>query len=142
MIGAWSRSFEAEATSVASVRRFVRDVCTLNEINATSADAFELVVNELATNSVLHGGSAFRVDLWVEEGVARVAVSDRSRSLPPMGPRAATPAGQSHGRGLEIVDGLAESWGVLPLGSEGKMVWASVSSREGPVPQGPAPGAR
>ncbi|MFB7411613.1 ATP-binding protein [Streptomyces sp. NPDC056202] len=90
-----------------------------------------LVAAELASNAVRHGhvpGRDFRLSLRVAVGLARVEVSDtRAERVPPRpgelsGPR---PKLGDGGRGLLLVDALAERWGWCPRpGAPGKTVWA------------------
>ncbi|MFF1700991.1 ATP-binding protein [Streptomyces sp. NPDC058252] len=86
-----------------------------------------LVVAELAANAVRHGrvrGRDFRVRLLWREGVVRVEVADgRTARLPVL----QEPSDGEGGRGLLLVAGLAERWGVDPRpGGAYKVVWAEV----------------
>ncbi|MFD4408843.1 ATP-binding protein [Streptomyces sp. NPDC058476] len=86
-----------------------------------------LVVAELAANAVRHGrvrGRDFRVRLLWREGVVRVEVADgRTDRLPVL----QEPSDGEGGRGLLLVAGLAERWGVDPRpGGAYKVVWAEV----------------
>ncbi|MDR3082179.1 MAG: ATP-binding protein [Streptomyces sp.] len=85
-----------------------------------------LVVAELAANAVRHGrvpGRCFRVRLVLRGGVVRVEVADgRTERLPVL----REPGGEG-GRGLVLVAGIAERWGVEPRpGHAYKVVWAEV----------------
>jgi len=71
-----------------------------------SEDA-ELIVSELATNAVLHAHGEFALALELAPGSLRIEVTDRGapvRSQPRIEP------GEG-GRGLVIVDALADDWG-------------------------------
>ncbi|MEU6920409.1 ATP-binding protein [Streptomyces sp. NPDC046631] len=97
-----------------------------------------LLVSELATNALLHGavrGRLFRVQLTLTATVLRVAVSDpRGERLPDL--REAT-ADECYGRGLLIVMGIADHWGVEPR-TVGKTVFAELALRQRPdMPMGP-----
>ncbi|MEV4942965.1 ATP-binding protein [Streptomyces zaomyceticus] len=90
-----------------------------------------LVAAELATNAVRHGhvpGRDFRLSLRVADGIARVEVSDTRAERVPPGPGKLTgpgPEAADGGRGLLLVEALAERWGWCPrLGAPGKTVWA------------------
>ncbi|MEU2078862.1 ATP-binding protein [Streptomyces sp. NPDC013489] len=90
-----------------------------------------LVAAELATNAVRHGhvpGRDFRLSLRVAVGLARVEVSDtRAERVPPRPGELAVPRPElsDGGRGLLLVDALADRWGWCPrLGAPGKTVWA------------------
>ncbi|MFI0988887.1 ATP-binding protein [Streptomyces exfoliatus] len=93
-----------------------------------------LVAAELAANAVRHGhvpGRDFRLVLRVTGAprpVARIEVSDtRAERVPPRPgklPGTSAELGDG-GRGLLLVEALAERWGWCPrLGAPGKTVWA------------------
>ncbi|MFF5447871.1 SpoIIE family protein phosphatase [Streptomyces sp. NPDC012888] len=86
------------------------------------ADEIELAADELIVNALMHTDGPAIVTLRVLPGPARrlrVEVEDRSSALPRR--RDAGEAGVS-GRGLMLVDRLAEVWGVESRGG-GKCVW-------------------
>ena len=104
------------------------------------ADTIELVVSELVTNaiqaSVDHDGrprytadnglACIRLRLSTDGRTALVEVWDQNFRLPkPTG----ADQGDESGRGLLLVDALAECWGweLAPQG-RGKIVWALVGS--------------
>jgi anti-sigma regulatory factor (Ser/Thr protein kinase) len=91
------------------------------------------IVAELATNATVHGrvpGRDFRLQLAVEEGGKRlrIAVTDtRGDRLPPgPGTPAAASADSESGRGLLIVEALADRWGVALGPVPRKTVWAEL----------------
>ncbi|MEU5219088.1 ATP-binding protein [Streptomyces sp. NPDC020807] len=102
-------------------------------------DAVTLVAAELAANAVRHGhvpGRDFQLLLRVTDGppaVARVEVTDtRAERVPPRPGRLPGPDPGAEpaegGRGLLLVDGLADRWGWCPrLGAPGKTVWAEIT---------------
>lgn len=86
------------------------------------ADEIELVADELITNALMHTDGGAVVTIRVLAGTERrlrVDVEDRSSALPRR--RDAGESGVS-GRGLMLVDRLADVWGVESRGS-GKCVW-------------------
>jgi anti-sigma regulatory factor (Ser/Thr protein kinase) len=90
-----------------------------------------LVVGELAVNAVQHGrvpGREFGLRLALDRaaGLLRVEVADAAsaRRLPTAAP-SSSPDGES-GRGLLLVDVLAERWGSTPRSPVGKTVWAEL----------------
>ncbi|MFD5190722.1 SpoIIE family protein phosphatase [Streptomyces sp. NPDC058357] len=88
----------------------------------TRADEVELAADELITNALMHTDGGAIVTIRVLTGPERrlrVDVEDRSSALPRR--RDAGKAGVS-GRGLMLVDRLADLWGVESRGS-GKCVW-------------------
>ncbi|WP_309484371.1 ATP-binding protein [Streptomyces himalayensis] len=91
-------------------------------------EAVTLITAELAANAVRHGrlpGRDFRIRLAVTEGTVRIEVDDtRGERLPAMFPAGGEAEG---GRGLVLVDSLADRWGVDPrTDGVGKTVWAEV----------------
>ncbi|WP_236576474.1 ATP-binding protein [Streptomyces sp. HF10] len=87
-------------------------------------EAVTLIAAEFVANAVRHGrvpGRDFHLRLAEEDGVVRLEVSDtRGERLPE--PR--VPCGEG-GRGLILVEALADTWGVAPR-QPGKTVWAEV----------------
>jgi anti-sigma regulatory factor (Ser/Thr protein kinase) len=93
-------------------------------------DEIELVAGELITNVLLHTEGAAIVTLRVLTGRTRrfrVEVEDSSSALPRR--REAGESGVS-GRGLLLVDRLADVWGVEARGG-GKVVWCEFVVPEG-----------
>ncbi|MET9493642.1 SpoIIE family protein phosphatase [Streptomyces sp. NPDC006552] len=91
------------------------------------ADEIELVADELITNALLHTDGPAVVTLRVLTGAdrrLRVDVEDGSSALPRH--REAGEAGVS-GRGLLLVDRLADLWGVEARGG-GKCVWCEFAA--------------
>lgn len=110
-----------ERRSVRTAREFVRDALTAWSWDARAGDV-TLCVSELATNALVHGvppGRGYLLRLWLyEQGSAlRVEVHDSGDGKP----RLRDPDGES-GRGLLLVDALADRWGVGPR-APGKVVW-------------------
>ncbi|WSN68736.1 ATP-binding protein [Streptomyces sp. NBC_01361] len=95
-----------------------------------------LITAELTANAVRHGhvpGRDFHLRLAEAEGALRVEVTDtRAERLPVTG--TPDPDGES-GRGLLLVDALADEWGVIPRPSApGKTVWAELHLRSSERP--------
>ncbi|MGD0747967.1 MAG: SpoIIE family protein phosphatase [Acidimicrobiales bacterium] len=134
-----SRHFPATAASVAQARRFL--LLQLPEGSGEDADALVLMLSELATNAVRHAASEYVVSVRVAGGGrdVLVEVSDAAGGYP-------VPQEQSgdapHGRGLHIVQALADAWGIeMQRDRPGKTVWFSsrLPDRDGPAP-GPLSG--
>jgi anti-sigma regulatory factor (Ser/Thr protein kinase) len=86
-----------------------------------------LVVSELATNALLHGGLGnrlFRVRLALTERVFRVEVGDPCGGRLPEVREAA--GGDTHGRGLVIVAVVGARWGTRVGSDGGKEVWSEL----------------
>ncbi|MGH3327225.1 MAG: ATP-binding protein [Streptomycetales bacterium] len=86
-------------------------------------DDAELLVSELVTNAVLHANARpwqpVRVLLWRAGAALRVEVHDPDPTPPVL--MSAT-EGDESGRGLLLVDTLADAWGVQAR-PDGKSVW-------------------
>ncbi len=96
------------------------------------ADDVELAAGELLVNVLLHteGGAVLTLEV-LPDPVRRVRLSVQDRSS--VWPRRRTPGeAATSGRGLLMIDALAQRWGVEPRG-DGKAVWCEF---------GPAAGAR
>ncbi|GAA4819668.1 ATP-binding protein [Streptomyces ziwulingensis] len=86
------------------------------------------IVAELANNAATHGrvpGRDFRLTLHVVGGTLRIEVTDtRGERLPR---RQAVSAAGETGRGLLLVEALADRWGVAEERAPRKTVWAELS---------------
>ncbi|WDT88753.1 ATP-binding protein [Streptomyces sp. SCSIO-PteL053] len=97
------------------------------------AETLILLISELVTNAVVHTGCPAVLRMLFAAGprrggTVRVEVADAS-DCPPLQRHAA--GEDTGGRGLELVDGLADRWGWLPEGA-GKQIWCEVD-RSAPV---------
>lgn len=113
--------FGAELEGVAEARRFCRAALGSWGLSA-STPAVDVLVTELASNSVLHTRSDYSVTLTYDGEVLRVGVTD---------PSSRGPVIKSHsvramsGRGLHLVAAYAEAW-TVEYHESGKTVWASL----------------
>ncbi|MGW3240917.1 ATP-binding protein [Streptomyces olivaceus] len=91
-------------------------------------EAASHVVAELAANAATHGrlpGRSFRLSLHLIGSTLRIEVTDtRGDRLPE--PQAPDAAGES-GRGLLLVEALADRWGVIEARFPHKIVWAELT---------------
>lgn len=120
------RFFRRERRSVREAREYVRSALADWGFGEARADDVVVCVSELATNALVHGvppGRGYRLMLWLHEGRVRVEVHDSGDGEP--GVR--EPDGES-GRGLVIVDALADRWG-LGQRVPGKVVWCEFGVR-------------
>jgi anti-sigma regulatory factor (Ser/Thr protein kinase) len=106
------------------------------------ADRAELLTSELTTNSVRHTRGPASVRLHWLDPVLRVSVWDMSPDLPPLGPRSVASPDAFTGRGLLILDVLADRWGGCgtgegPYGPAGKTVWFELALPPDPPTGGP-----
>jgi len=122
--------FPAAVWAPGQARRFVADTMWRWGLDACIADT-QLVVTELATNSIRHAHSEFTVSLSRHRGAVHVAVGDAGSTLPVLPATSPTPAG---GRGLQVVAALASSWRCSEVPG-GKLVTAELTP---PRPEGRA----
>ncbi|WBO63018.1 ATP-binding protein [Streptomyces camelliae] len=80
----------------------------------------ELLTSELVTNALVHTDDDAVLTAVVEPGGLRVEVRDFVTRRPEL--RAPDTDDDTHGRGLVLVQSLADAWGVRPHGV-GKSVW-------------------
>lgn len=79
-----------------------------------------LVVSELATNAIVHGGGVLYLQVFRSHGHLRIEVADASPKLP-----GRVKVNITSGRGLQMVDVLANAWG-SEARPWGKVVWAEL----------------
>jgi anti-sigma regulatory factor (Ser/Thr protein kinase) len=111
--------------SVGAARRFVRDVLMTRMVCYGVVDTVELLTSEVVTNALVHARSAPELLVDVRQDVVRVEVCDRSPSEPVL---QQPDLDSASGRGISIVDQLADGWGVEHLPDDGKLVWFEVST--------------
>ena len=113
------RTFPNATKSVAQARHYVTDC--LSGAPPEVIDSAAVMVSELATNAVRHAESEFTLSIDRDAAQIRVAVTDAAEGLP----RLRSPSPKEHsGRGLQIVDALADEWGVAEMiDRAGKSVW-------------------
>lgn len=116
------RFYRRTMRAIAPAREFVRETLKRWEIESRSRD-IALCMSELTTNALRHGvpqGRGFLVHLWLlESHTFRIEVHDSGAGCPRLLPPEAMADG---GRGLRIVDMLADTWGVGER-DPGKVVW-------------------
>ncbi len=112
------RELPVSREAPALAREFLRGA-TCAEHHSEVLDDAVLMVSELVTNSVLHGGPPVVVAVDCTEDTLQVRVRDGSSELP-----AARDAQQTDesGRGLALVAEMSADWGVDPV-ADGKNVW-------------------
>ncbi|MGP2436310.1 ATP-binding protein [Streptomyces sp. JW3] len=122
-----------DRTGFARARAFTRETLRGWSLEHRADDAV-LVVAELAANAAAHAAPAAAgpaealLEISLEQGALLLTVTDPGDDAPVPAP-ADDRALREHGRGLHIVDTLADTWGWLPRPPMGKTVWARLPAR-------------
>jgi hypothetical protein len=116
-----TRTFAGSRQDTRAARGFVLGMLEPWRGEQLAADT-ALVVTELATNAVLHAGSAFSVSLTLSDGAIRISVGD---TLPLAQPGTDQELVAAPGHGLGVVAAMATRWGVETTAG-GKAVWAEL----------------
>lgn len=103
-------------------RQFARETLTAWGVGG-SEDTVALLVSELVTNAVLHARTQVEVRLEGDGRLLRIEVRDRNTRRPV---RERVPVDATTGRGLALVEAVADRWGVQPH-ADGKVVWCELT---------------
>ncbi|PSK91292.1 anti-sigma regulatory factor (Ser/Thr protein kinase) [Murinocardiopsis flavida] len=133
------RRFPGLANQIRHARRFVARQLGDTPTAATAT----LLTSELATNAVTHSASGsfggkfevavYRADTWV-----RVEVRDLGSSEQPRAQHRDPYDASENGRGLDLVEALAEKWGTDPRpDGMGRLVWFELTWEDHPAPEEP-----
>ena len=115
-------------------RHFVLDRLP-SDSSAHLLQAAALVVTELATNAVVHGGARIEVRITRRAHQVRIAVLD-SRPVETFTLPDQIAGEAEHGRGLVMVRALSLRFGALPTVTGGKMVWSLLDDEPPPITAG------
>jgi anti-sigma regulatory factor (Ser/Thr protein kinase) len=137
--GIWRRSDQLEiapaARDIAYGRRHARNLLREWGLGHMTGDA-EIVVSELLTNSVKESGklgTPIRLRLLADDGQLIIEAWDRHPGLPRL--HTAADLDES-GRGLTVVNSIAERWGTFRSGGW-KIVWAELLTTAPPITERP-----
>jgi anti-sigma regulatory factor (Ser/Thr protein kinase) len=124
----------APASVAVARQRLTADLDAAGVVHAAVGDAV-LVVSELLSNAIRHArplpGARVQVAWAVDNGSVEVAVSDGGAPTRPYPAHASVSA--LGGRGLDVVEYLARTWGVR-ADSQGLTVWAVLPAPADAVP--------
>lgn len=113
-----------DAESAAAARRFIADVLWQRGFSNPGIENAVLLTSEAVTNAVVHAGTDVGLVVTADAFMARVEVHDGHPEPPvQLVLRPESPGGL----GLNVIDALAEAWGVRQLDS-GKCLWFEVRS--------------
>ncbi len=116
-------------------RAFVADALRRWKLDALIETA-ALLTSELVTNAVVHARSTSTLSMRQNGSKIRVELLDRGHGRVAL--RSATPGAIGGGRGLFIVEQLADAWGSADTAT-GTKVWFELTA--GPTPDGRRSGA-
>jgi anti-sigma regulatory factor (Ser/Thr protein kinase) len=116
-----SRDLAADIAAPAEARRMARHTLGHWGLGDLVPDV-SLLVSELVTNVVRHARTPATLTLCVGGGVLEVAVTDQAEELPLPGAPSELTSVREGGRGLQLVDRIADDWGVSRDGRS-KHVW-------------------
>jgi anti-sigma regulatory factor (Ser/Thr protein kinase) len=120
-----STVFPSVAPSAACARRFVAAALRRWGCSDDFNELVLLLTSELVTNAYRHAGTETRVSVRLDDDCARVEVRDVGRGEPELRP---LDTDRVDGRGLQIVDALADRWG-YHSNAGGTAVWFELVPR-------------
>ncbi|MCW2739555.1 ATP-binding protein [Nocardioides sp.] len=112
---------EADLRNVGRARAMLCDAMSRSGAEHL-VDSATVALSEMVTNAFVHVGGAVHVHVWATADAVRVEVEDGSTDMPAKRHYAAT-AGT--GRGLQLMDDLADRWGAVER-PVGKTVWFEI----------------
>lgn len=135
-----TRRFPAACISVREARWFLIE--HLRGSAGEDLDPLALMVSELATNAVEHADTAFEVGITVTPDAQGRSVHVRVTDEAPGFPVPQQPVlDGARGRGLRIVESLADAWGIeVQHGHSGKTVWFTARLEPAQSPTAPVDG--
>ena len=113
-----SKELGSSPGGVAESRAFVATTLRRWGLDDLVMDA-ELLTSELVTNALIHARTEVQIAVAVADGSAEIGITDGALDVPKQ--RASSDRSEG-GRGLRLVDAVAQEWGVANVGS-GKQVW-------------------
>jgi anti-sigma regulatory factor (Ser/Thr protein kinase) len=111
-------------TASSLARAFLRSALETWQLDGLG-EVTELLTTELVSNVVRHVGQPMTIRALRQPSRIRVEVDDDSTDLPVLQHPAPL---QPRGRGLLLVDALADQWGTAPR-DDGKTVWFEIDAR-------------
>ncbi len=124
-----SLALRPDSEAPALARQYVIDTCTAWGVTRVSKIA-SLVASELVTNAVVHARTPSVMALRLADNTLDVSVRDNDpRPMYRPAPGLTGAHDGDHGRGLLILEAMADGWGCHPT-ADGKVVWASISVKK------------
>ena len=119
------RTLPPRAASAAAARRLVSEALESTPY-ADAVDNARVAVSELVTNALVHAGTDIGVQVCVDGDGVLVEVEDGNPQVPAF---RAHSRESGTGRGLRMVEDLADEWGIYHRG-DGKVVWFRIGQGE------------
>ncbi|MFC4782893.1 ATP-binding protein [Nocardioides sp. MAHUQ-72] len=119
---------EGDPRAPGAARRFLREQLAAWEVDADTVDNAQLCLSELVTNVVMHARTTSELTVHLEDGVLTVVVRDLGGSSRAGDPGVIAPPGEGedplrvYGRGLMLVDAIADRWG-SEVDASGTTAW-------------------
>ncbi|MGZ4446951.1 MAG: ATP-binding protein [Nocardioides sp.] len=106
---------EGDPRAPGGARRFLRETLAAWEVGGDAVETAQLCLSELVTNVVMHARTTSELTLHLEHAALTVVVRDLGGSsgaeVPASVPAADEDPLRVYGRGLMLVDALADRWG-------------------------------
>jgi anti-sigma regulatory factor (Ser/Thr protein kinase) len=118
-----------------AARHFLRETLEQWSVTGDPADSAELCLSELVTNAVIHAGTSSELTVTLENDVLSVAVRDLGGSTRPGDAESTVHLSEDEdplrvfGRGLVLVDALADRWG-SEADATGTTSWFALELRD------------
>jgi anti-sigma regulatory factor (Ser/Thr protein kinase) len=103
--------FSFDAATLVGLRTFIREYGHERDIGHEAVENLVTGVNELAANSVRHGGGRGTAKLWRDDGVLVCDIRDRGKLRAPLAPlagRLKPPSRDLRGRGLWLANQICD----------------------------------
>lgn len=113
-----------DAQSARVAREFL-GTCVCSEHGRTALEDATLLTSEVISNAVVYGGPPITLSVACSSEDTEVRVRDGNSTFPM---RRQANELDTGGRGLFLVDALANEWGVETIGQDAKEVWFRVSN--------------
>jgi anti-sigma regulatory factor (Ser/Thr protein kinase) len=122
-----------DSDRLADVRSLVASEGARTGLSAAQIDNLVLAVNEVATNSVTHGGGSGDARVWREDGAIVCEISDAGTIIDPLADRTRPSGAPTDGRGLWTANSLCDLVQVRSSSENGSVVRIWMRSDAGHV---------